>query len=230
VLTEALVGAGARLLDIGCGPGLAAHIAHDRGASVAGIDAAEDSIAIAHLRTPEGDFRVGDMQKLPWPDGVFDVATSFNGFQFADDPLRALNEARRILTTGGRLAVVVWGDRHECDIYAVADAISALVRSAAPDREDPLAPKHVGTLLEHARFLIRSQATIRVGMDLANLASAQRAMLSAGPFLAVAQQVGEQLVRVAIADSLAAYRKPGGAYRLHNTFHFVIAEKSDEQP
>jgi len=68
VLAEASVEPGTRLLDIGCGPGLAAHIAHDRGANVAGIDAAEDSIGIAHLRTPQGDFRVGDMQNLPWPD------------------------------------------------------------------------------------------------------------------------------------------------------------------
>jgi len=142
----------------------------------------------------------------------------------------ALNEARRILARAGRLAVVVWGDRDECDIYAVADAIAALVQSAAPDREDPFAPENVGTLLEHARFKVRSRGTIRVGMYLANLATAQRAMLSAGPFLAVAQQVGERPVRVAIADSLAAFRATGGAYRLHNTFHFVTAEKSDEHP
>lgn len=46
-----------RLLDMGCGLGLAAQLAAGRGAQVAGLDAAETSIAIARERTPEGDFR-----------------------------------------------------------------------------------------------------------------------------------------------------------------------------
>ena len=36
-------------------------------------------IAIARARTPEGDFRVGDMFALPFEDDSFDAATSFNG-------------------------------------------------------------------------------------------------------------------------------------------------------
>ncbi len=35
---------------------------------VAGIDAAEQLIDIAAERTPDGDFRTGDLEALPWPD------------------------------------------------------------------------------------------------------------------------------------------------------------------
>ena len=82
-----------------------ARIAADHGARVAGIDAAEGLIAIAAERTPSGDFRVRDLEALPWPDESFDVVTGFNAFQFADDKARALAEARRV--SHGPVAVVI---------------------------------------------------------------------------------------------------------------------------
>jgi ubiquinone/menaquinone biosynthesis C-methylase UbiE len=94
------VGAGVRLLDIACGSGLAASYAHRRGAVVGGLDAAAALVGIARTRTPEGDFRVGDMFALPFPDASFDVATSFNGIWKGCEA--ALVEARRVLTPGGR--------------------------------------------------------------------------------------------------------------------------------
>ena len=72
------VGPGTRLLDIACGSGYAASVAAGRGATVAGLDASEALIAIAQARTPDADFRVGDMFELPFEDDRFDVATSFN--------------------------------------------------------------------------------------------------------------------------------------------------------
>ena len=57
----------------------AAHLASERGAAVSGIDAADGLVTIARARTPKGDFRVGDMFALPFPDASSDAATSFNG-------------------------------------------------------------------------------------------------------------------------------------------------------
>jgi len=86
---------GRRLLDAGCGPGLAAHLAARCSALAARLDAAEVSLLIASERTPEGDFRVGDLEELLWPDDSFDVVTSFNAIKFAGDITTALREARR---------------------------------------------------------------------------------------------------------------------------------------
>jgi SAM-dependent methyltransferase len=61
VLDRAKIGSGTRVLDCGCGAGRFAQMAADRGASVAGTDAAEELIEIAAERTPDGDFRVGDL-------------------------------------------------------------------------------------------------------------------------------------------------------------------------
>src|SRR5438270_6092300 len=46
-----------RLLDVGCGAGLALQLAEKRGASVAGIDAAQGFLAVAHERVPAADLR-----------------------------------------------------------------------------------------------------------------------------------------------------------------------------
>jgi SAM-dependent methyltransferase len=93
VLKSAQVGPGSRLLDCGCGAGRFPRLAADRGASVAGLDAASRLIEIARRRVPDGDFRVGDLESLPWPDGQFDLVTGLSAFQFADDKVRALTEA-----------------------------------------------------------------------------------------------------------------------------------------
>src|SRR5690348_16459331 len=93
VFNAAEVGAGTWLLDVGCGPGLAAQLATMQGAHVAGLDAAEESLSIARERTPEGDFRAGEIENLPWDDNTFDVVTGFNASQYAADVVNALREA-----------------------------------------------------------------------------------------------------------------------------------------
>src|SRR4051795_1044657 len=57
-----------RMLDVGCGAGLAAQLASERGARVAGFDATEPLLEVARERVPDADFRSGDMEELPFDD------------------------------------------------------------------------------------------------------------------------------------------------------------------
>lgn len=109
VLERLNVGAGTDLLDVGCGAGRFCRIAADRGARVSGIDATAPLVEITRERTRNGDFRVGDMEALPWPDNSFDVVTGFNSFFFGADLVRALREARRVARPGGEVAMTVFG-------------------------------------------------------------------------------------------------------------------------
>jgi ubiquinone/menaquinone biosynthesis C-methylase UbiE len=93
-------------LDIGCGPGLAAQVLSQTIANVAGIDASAAFIDIARQRLPGRNFRVGEMETLPHPDGSFDVVAGFNAFRYATSPVNALREARRVTRPDG--AVVNW--------------------------------------------------------------------------------------------------------------------------
>src|SRR5439155_10236663 len=73
MLAAAAVGPGTRVLDAGCGAGGASMLAARRGAHVNGLDAAEALLAIARWRVPDGDFRTGDLEALPYPSGTFDA-------------------------------------------------------------------------------------------------------------------------------------------------------------
>jgi ubiquinone/menaquinone biosynthesis C-methylase UbiE len=81
---------GTRLLDAGCGSGLFAELAAQGGADVTGLDAAPGLIEYARHRRPTADYVVGDLQRMPFDDGAFDVVTAFNSVLYAADPRRAL--------------------------------------------------------------------------------------------------------------------------------------------
>ena len=83
------------ILDVGCGPGLAAQVFARTIANVAGIDASAAFIDIARERLPGRNFRVGEMETLPYADRSFDVVTGFNAFQYAASPVNALRRARQ---------------------------------------------------------------------------------------------------------------------------------------
>jgi demethylmenaquinone methyltransferase/2-methoxy-6-polyprenyl-1,4-benzoquinol methylase len=51
----------------------------------------------------------GDATRMPLPDGAFDVATVAFGIRNVLDPLQACREFHRVLTPGGRLAVLEFG-------------------------------------------------------------------------------------------------------------------------
>ena len=102
---------GRRLLDVGCGPGtitaeLAALVAPGE---VVGIDASAEVVArageLGNSRAPNLRFEVGDVYVLGWPDASFDVVHAHQVLQHLSDPVAALREMRRVLVTGGLLAV-----------------------------------------------------------------------------------------------------------------------------
>src|SRR4051794_30778440 len=77
---------GTRLLDAGCGAGLFAALAAERGAAATGIDAAAGLIDHARAAHPGVRFVVGDLERLPFADGAFDVVTALNSVLYAAAP------------------------------------------------------------------------------------------------------------------------------------------------
>jgi len=105
VLKQAGVRSRQSVLDVGCGSGLFCNVAAKHGAQVAGIDAAPGLIEVAKSRTPSGDFRVGEMEELPFDSRTFEVVTGINSFQFAAHPMNAILEARRVGAPKARLII-----------------------------------------------------------------------------------------------------------------------------
>jgi SAM-dependent methyltransferase len=162
---------------------------------------------------------------LPWPDGTFDVVTGFNAFQFAADPIDALRRAGRVTRPGGRVAVAIWGRDGDCETVATAAAVARLLPPPPAD-EGPSAlgePGALEALLERAGLTPLAGDEVDCLFEWPDLATAVRAYLSAGPFVAAARRVGAEPVRRAVAASLAPFRRPDGGYRQDNRSRYAIA-------
>ncbi|WP_084959222.1 class I SAM-dependent methyltransferase [Thermoactinospora rubra] len=220
------VGDGTRLLDAGCGAGLALQLARRRGAVVAGLDAAAGLLAVARRRLPHADLREGDLERLPYPGHSFDAVTSFNAVQYAADPVAALRELRRVAVPGAPVAVVTWGPAERCETRVVLAAIGALLPPPPPGAPGPFALSAPGALEELVRAAgLNPQDAGEAPMtfDHPDLDTAVRAHLSSGPARRAIEQAGPDAVAEAIRGALAPGVEPDGRCRQRNVFRYLIA-------
>jgi SAM-dependent methyltransferase len=103
------------LLDIACGRGgYGIEVAQRASARLVGVDfsavALEAARSISAGRLPAGrsEFQLGTLNATGLPTGVADGLMCVDAVQFAEPPLAALAEFRRLLTSGGRLALTCW--------------------------------------------------------------------------------------------------------------------------
>jgi ArsR family transcriptional regulator len=99
------------LLDVGCGRGAILKLLASRANRAVGvdIDANARQLARAELMlagVPNCSLRKGDMYRLPFADGEFNTIIIDDVLVDARKPVRALEEARRLLRPGGRLFVL----------------------------------------------------------------------------------------------------------------------------
>jgi SAM-dependent methyltransferase len=125
-----------RWLDVGSGTGALSLAILEATAAreTVGIDQSEGYVAYAlgRVRDPRARFRVGDGQALPFGDCAFDVAVSGLALNFIPAKSRAVAEMRRVVRSGGVVALYVWDYagrmqlmRHFWDAAAALDPAAA---------------------------------------------------------------------------------------------------------
>ena len=103
----AVVRPGDRVLDAACGTGdLALADARAGAGAVTGLDFSEEMLSRARRKGPHLEWVRGDVLAMPFADASFDSATVGFGIRNVADLEAGLRELRRVLRTGGRLAVL----------------------------------------------------------------------------------------------------------------------------
>lgn len=99
------------VLDVGCGPGTIttdlAELVHP--GVVTALEVSEEALSFvrteALARTTRNiEFAVGDVQRLPFGDGTFDVVHAHQVLQHVQDPVTAIREMVRVCRPGGFVA------------------------------------------------------------------------------------------------------------------------------
>ena len=131
---------GERVLDVACGTGIVTRYAAQRighTGRVVGIDLNANMIAVARsLPAPTGAkvaWLEGSALDLPLKHSSFDVVLCQQGLQYFPDKLVALQEMRRVLVHGGRLALCIWSGKgpYNC---AVGEALARFISDEAAAR------------------------------------------------------------------------------------------------
>jgi ubiquinone/menaquinone biosynthesis C-methylase UbiE len=194
---------GTAVLDVGCGTGGFCEVGATRGAAVHGLDVAASVVERARRRVPAGDFQVGLMEALPWPDRSFDVVTGFNAFQYALDVDLALAEARRVARPGGRIAICKWARPQENELFALLLALGADARFPASDPIDDAVAR--------AGLDVVATDHVPLAIEVGDEAALEAALVAAGADSR------------ALPHAAASFRQPDGSYRFDNRLRYVIA-------
>ncbi|ACQ79908.1 Methyltransferase type 11 [Beutenbergia cavernae DSM 12333] len=219
LLRASEAGAGARVLDVGCGSGdLLAHL-EARGLRVAGVDPAPGMLAQARARLPGADLRPGDAESLTWGDGAFDLVTAVNALQFADDVDAALAELVRVTAPGGHVAVASWAEDSRNDLATIEAAVAAADGEESLPEGELRGAGGLEALLADAGLTLVEAGLVDTPWDAADDETLVRAVL-----------LGEDDATIAttapvVLAAAAPFRRTDGSYRLACAFRYAVARR-----
>jgi SAM-dependent methyltransferase len=211
VADAAGIGPATSLLDLGCGDGAFCAFAAGLGATVHGLDVEPDAIAQAVERVPDGEFRLGLMEYLPWSDASFDLVTAFNAVQYALDSELVLTEATRVLRPTGRLAVCKWGPPDANEFFTFLLSIGA--RGV---RDEPLlVTDPVEDAIRATRLNVLATGDVPAPIEIADDAALEVSLSRAG------------VNSGSTTREAAPYRQADGTYRFENQQRYWILGRSE---
>ena len=219
---------GETLLDVGCGTGFFSDLAFKKGVDVTGLDASVQFNKHAKLRNPSINFIVGEMEELPFADNTFNIVCGFNSFQYAENIKNAFSEAKRVLKGNGKFAVIIWGNKEDCETATYMEAVGSLLPPPPPGSAGPFNLSENQLLektLEEIGFRIIDNTDVISIWDYPNADNALKGLMSSGPIARAIDICGFEKVYETIAAAIQPYIRQNGHVVYNNKFRVVISEK-----
>jgi SAM-dependent methyltransferase len=216
------------LLDIGCGTGYFCDLASKQFADVTGIDATEEFISQAKMRNSKIKFSTGEMEELPFPDNTFDIVCGFNSFQYAADFTNAISEAKRVLKSGGKMVVMIWGNKEDCEGASYLKAIGSLLPPPPPNAGGPFGLSEnqlLETIIEGINLKIISNDDVESVWNYPNTDIALKGLLSAGPAAKAIENSGFEKVYETMKEAVKPFIQNDGNIIYKNKWRVVICQK-----
>jgi SAM-dependent methyltransferase len=178
-----------------------------------------------HLRADTAPPRLGrpapalvlDPERLPFPDGRFDLVLAAGGLHWIDDLPRALAEIRRVLARDGLLLALFPGGASLIELRTcLVEAELELLGGAALRVFPTLDPRDGAALLQRAGFASPVVDVERVDLAYRDPARLLFDLRAAGESAAFAPELRRPLRRAVLARALELYRtrfvRPDGTH------------------
>jgi SAM-dependent methyltransferase len=222
---------GDRVLDVACGTGVVARAAAERvgpAGHVVGIDLNAGMIRVARSLPPPRGAPIEWIERsaldLGLGDASVDAVLCQQGLQFFPDKARAMDEMRRVLRRGGRLALSVWtgvGPYNGAVGAALtrvlgADTAGRFLASRRAPRED-----EVRRLAREAGFAAVDVRVMRLEIRLPPVEEFVLDHLAAtpvAPTLAAAEPEARQRIGASVAEQLQRFADPDGVAYPEETY------------
>jgi SAM-dependent methyltransferase len=221
VLEATAVGPGTTLLDLGCGTGLFARAATDRGARVTGVDVDPVDVARAADAVPEAVFAVGHAEDPP--AGPFDVAAAVQLLMHVPNPVAVLAAAAQRAPV---VAATVWGREDECDVRAFGEALAPWLGPPPPSGPSITEPARLFAVAEQAGLDVERMDEVVCAFSYADEEELLGALFDSALGRAAGRRAGPVALREAVLERLAPYRTAAGGYRLENVFRVLVARRT----
>lgn len=226
MLDGAMIGVGSYMLDVGCGAGGASELAAARGVKVSGLDASEGMIAYARQRVSDGDFRVGDMERLPYKDEQFDAVFAANSVQFSENPMATVREFARVCRPQGRIVAGLFGSPAQVKLGDLFKSVAMLL-PVPPAGGGPFvlsAPGKLAGIFQEAGLNVIATGEVDCLFGYPDFEALWRGAFSAGPFQAMLRVVDIEMMKSALKDAAEPFRLDNGGYLIRpNILQYVVA-------
>jgi len=100
-----LANTSSKVLDVGCGTGIATRQLAQKISDVSGCDVDSKMIETAQSHKDSIQYHVAPTEKMPFENEIFDAITSFGAFHWFCDE-KSISEIKRVLKNGGFFVVV----------------------------------------------------------------------------------------------------------------------------